>query len=125
MPWASGRPCLAPGCPEVVTTSGLARCPAHQRAFERARFRALRPKTTAQGYGGRWQRLRAAYLRAFPDCAWCGAEATEVDHVVSLRDGGGNDWQNLRPLCHRCHSRRTARDQPGGFAQRSLPGTSR
>ena len=40
-------------------------------------------------------------------CAMCGgllAEDWEVDHVVSLQRGGGNDLGNLQALHKRCHA---------------------
>jgi len=40
--------------------------------------------------------------------------ATEVDHIVPLASGGTNDLENLQPLCHSCHSRKTAKED-GGF----------
>ena len=30
----------------------------------------------------------------------------EVDHIISLADGGGNDDNNLRTLCNECHRAR-------------------
>ena len=60
-----------------------------------------------------WQRLRASVLCGEPLCRHCTARgltvtATDVDH----RDGnpGNNDAINLQPLCHECHSRKTASD---------------
>lgn len=46
--------------------------------------------------------------------------ATEVDHVDGLGPLGprGHDWSNLRALTKRCHSRVTARNQPGGWNAR-------
>ena len=32
----------------------------------------------------------------------------EVDHVVRLEHGGGNDVQNLEALCRECHGKKTA-----------------
>ena len=60
-----------------------------------------------------WQRLRASVLAGEPLCRHCTARgltvvATDLDH----RDGnpGNNDAINLQPLCHECHSRKTASD---------------
>jgi 5-methylcytosine-specific restriction protein A len=34
--------------------------------------------------------------------------AVEVDHIVPIREGGARlDANNLQPLCHTCHSRKT------------------
>jgi ribose 1,5-bisphosphokinase PhnN len=48
----------------------------------------------------------------------CVAKATDVDHIDGEGPLGprGHDWTNLRALCHSHHSKRTARDQPGGFS---------
>jgi len=34
----------------------------------------------------------------------------EVDHILSLEDGGGNDIQNLQALCRNCHGKKTMDD---------------
>lgn len=34
----------------------------------------------------------------------------EVDHVISLEDGGDNNINNLRALCRNCHGKKTLRD---------------
>lgn len=37
-------------------------------------------------------------------CCWmCGAEATCMDHVVALCNGGSNWPSNLRPACGPCN----------------------
>lgn len=35
----------------------------------------------------------------------------ECDHVVALKDGGGNNIENLRVLCKPCHRSKTRRDR--------------
>lgn len=76
---------------------------------------AGRPSAGARGYDATWRALRADVLRRHPRCA-CGSKATEVDHLVAIRDGGARlDPKNLRTMCKPCHSRRTATDQ--GFAR--------
>ena len=43
-------------------------------------------------------------------CQLCGkvVDATyEIDHVVAVADGGGDDLANLRLLCRPCHGRVT------------------
>jgi 5-methylcytosine-specific restriction endonuclease McrA len=39
---------------------------------------------------------------------------------VPRRRGGTDDWSNLRPLCHRCHSRKTVLND-GGFGRPREP----
>ena len=47
----------------------------------------------------------SAYLDviAGDPCAYCGAEATTVDHVIPLERGGSNEWDNLTPACGSCN----------------------
>lgn len=65
-----------------------------------------RESAAKRGYGRAWRAIRAAFLRDHPNCH-CGAEATEVDHIVSLRRGGSNARANLQALCKQCHARKT------------------
>jgi 5-methylcytosine-specific restriction protein A len=74
---------------------------------------AERGTSAQRGYGGRWQRLRAMFLRAHPLCVECARAdritvATDVHHIVAKRAGGSDDDSNLMALCHACHSRITA-----------------
>ena len=50
-------------------------------------------------------------------CCGCGGKATEVDHIVSIKDRPDLRlvWSNLRAMTKSCHSRRTAKEQ--GFAR--------
>lgn len=43
-------------------------------------------------------------------CAYCGGEATSIDHIVPLVLGGEHHWSNLAPACARCNSQK--RDRP-------------
>ena len=119
-----------PGCRKPVPL-GAKYCEAHKAAGEArdTKFAADRdrPRTeragasSARGYGYKWQRLRARILVAHPLCVECEKRgliklATDVDHT---RPHKGNpfllwDKENLQPLCHECHSRKTAR-KDGGF----------
>lgn len=69
------------------------------------------PRRTIPLQSKAWQRLRADVLAGEPLCRDCASrgivtEATDVDH----HDGnpGNNDPDNLVPLCHADHSRKTA-----------------
>lgn len=71
------------------------------------------PRRTLPLNSSAWQRLRAAVLSGEPLCRYCHArgivtEATDVDHVSG--NPGDNSSENLQPLCHECHSRKTASD---------------
>ena len=62
-----------------------------------------------------WKSLRLHVLQQEPLCPVCKAchrvePATEVDHIVPVRMSEDNAWDldNLWPLCHAHHSRKTA-----------------
>jgi 5-methylcytosine-specific restriction protein A len=101
------------------------RCARH-RAEGRQASDARRPNATDRGYGPRWRRTRAAYIAAHPVCECddpdCTEPTTDVHHLDGLGPTGprGHDWDNLKGLAHVCHSRITAREQPGGFNARSV-----
>lgn len=68
-----------------------------------------------------WRRLRQAKLQAEPLCREHRrfgetVPATDVDHI----DGNetNDEWENLQPLCHECHSRKTATEN-GGFGNQA------
>lgn len=122
--------CKYPGCRKPVPL-GAKYCEAHKAAGEArdAKFSVDRERrrtertgsSAARGYGYKWQRIRARILAAHPLCVECEKRgiiklATDVDHI---RPHKGNpflmwDEDNLQPLCHECHSRKTARED-GGF----------
>ena len=63
--------------------------------------------------GRQWMAIRARVLSDAPLCPMCAAEgrvgaATEVDHVVPLHRGGGNDRANLVGLCRAHHAVKSA-----------------
>lgn len=103
------KPCA--DCGRLIQL-GVTRCPRCKTAKDR-RYARQRGSVTARGYGAEWRRIRAAVLREQPCCP-CGRWATDVDHIVSRRKGGTDARGNLVGRCHRCHSRKTARED-GGF----------
>ena len=65
-------------------------------------------------YDSAWRKYRAWYLRQHPLCEDClryhgrATPATEVHHIIALRDGGEKmDESNVQGLCKQCHSRET------------------
>jgi 5-methylcytosine-specific restriction endonuclease McrA len=38
-----------------------------------------------------------------PNCVYCGAIATDIDHIVSIADGGTDELSNLRPARAACN----------------------
>ena len=110
----SKRPCRYRGCPAIVEGNlGGGYCPEHRRQVRKerdARRSGPRPYSSAH-----WQRLRRLVLGREPLCRICMAdgrvvEATVVDHITPLADGGTNDVTNLQPLCKPCHDRKTMRE---------------
>ena len=76
-----------------------------QRQIETGRTLALNGKA--------WRTLRAHVLDTEPLCRMCWymgrrTAATDVDHIDN--DPQNDRMDNLQPLCHECHSRKTARD---------------
>lgn len=114
MPTQAPRPCAHPGCPALVTDGP--RCEVHRTASRRF-SNAHRKGAAERGYGGRWQRARAAFLAAHPLCS-CGQLATVVDHIRPHKGDAGLFWDsaNWQPLCETCHNRKTA-SLDGGFGR--------
>ena len=61
------------------------------------------------------QTLRQRLFWANPLCVLCQRAgrlrlASELDHIVALVNGGGNDEENLQGLCAACHVDKTAAD---------------
>lgn len=98
--------CSYPGCATLVLDG---RCDRHPYP----RKQTDRPSPAARGYDASWYRERARHLKAHPVCEerrkCSGARATEVDHTTTMRDGGTNEWHNLKAMCKPCHSSKTAR----------------
>lgn len=115
MPIAAPRPCGYPGCSELVT--GGSRCELHRK--QQRKQQDQRRDRGQRFYDKRaWRdRIRPQQLARHPLCEDCldrgqVTAATDVDHM----DGNphNNSADNLRSLCHACHSRKTVR-QDGGF----------
>ena len=70
-----------------------------------------------------WKRVRLAVLaRDGYTCAYCGQDATTVDHVVSIKAGGDPlNLENCVACCRRCNSRKGSRSQAVFLAANSTP----
>ena len=69
--------------------------------------------TTERGYGWQWEKARRQALeRDHGLCQPCAAAgrltpATEVDHICSKAEGGGDNIENLQSICSPCHRAKT------------------
>lgn len=54
-------------------------------------------------------KLRAKWKQQQKPCAYCGARADTIDHVLPLVRGGTNYEGNLAPACRRCNSSKSGR----------------
>ena len=65
--------------------------------------------------GRQLQTLRQRLFLINPLCVQCEragrlSVATDLDHIVALVNGGGNEEENLQGLCTACHVDKTAVD---------------
>lgn len=87
-----------------------ARKPAAQTRREYDRRRADTPELAAAARlrnSAAWQKLRAHFLAVHPICGACRAAlATQVHHIepVERRPDLALAWDNLAPVCTRCHA---------------------
>ena len=70
-----------------------------------------------------WKRVRLAVLaRDSYTCAYCGQDASTVDHVQSIKAGGDPmDMDNCVAACRRCNSSKGSRSQGVFLAAKSTP----
>lgn len=70
----------------------------------------------------KWKRQRIRVLqRDAYTCQYCGQEATQVDHVISRKDGGSHDIDNLVACCAPCNTRKGALNEGVFLAQTATP----
>lgn len=116
--------CRSPGCCDLAEP-GEAHCAYHMaRVRAKQAARKAKAKTSAVALAGaalysteRWRRESRRFLERNPVCVDCGElgavePATDVDHIRPHRGDRGLffDRSNWQALCHRCHSRKTARE---------------
>lgn len=114
MPLKPFRPCSVPGCRALTRE----RYCAEHAASEPRRYEQARGSASRRGYDKAWRQARRRVLRRDPFCRWpgCDQPSAEVDHVVPLAAGGGDDESNLQGLCKEHHSRKTA-TMDGGYGR--------
>jgi 5-methylcytosine-specific restriction enzyme A len=109
------RRCAHPTCRALVRDGTGSRCPIHQAAAvaQRRQYEQTRSRDPFRIYSTpEWQAFRLHVLAARPFCMDCGAPATDVDHLIPVREAPERalDPTNVAPRCHRDHSRRTSRE---------------
>lgn len=61
-----------------------------------------------------WKRIRLEILsRDGWICAYCGQDATEVDHIIPVKHGGTDDEANLTASCIKCNRSKGIKSKPG------------
>lgn len=95
------------GCGRIVPGGQRCQCEERRAAERKARFDKKRPNASARGYDRKWEREAKAFL-TLPgnDLCRCGAPATVVMHVISIRARPDlrMDRTNWRPGCQRCNA---------------------
>lgn len=122
MPRRALTACTVPGCGELVTAG---RCDGCKTVAERDRG-----SSASRGYGKKHRaKFRRAVLERDICCVLCRERdewvlATVADHwplsrrELTKRGMDADDPDHGRGLCHGCHSKATAENQPGGFHAR-------
>ncbi len=109
MPYKPMKPCKYPGCPNLT----------HDKYCENHRSTNKdRASSSQRGYGSKWQKARARFLKINPFCVRCYekgkiVEATVVDHLIPHRGDQALFWDesNWQPLCKKCHDRKTMTEE--------------
>ena len=82
----------------------------------------MNPTRVPRIRGRALQERNARILRKEPLCRICLSqgritEATEVDHITALMNGGTEEPHNLQPLCHECNELKGIRER--GFTPKA------
>lgn len=117
MPRKAKTPCRHTGCSALLDNPGF--CDKHRRETFR-----IQKQTVTEDYKERnrfyqrknWKAARSLQLQIEPLCRQCRKlgkfkEATVVDHIIAIEDGGSElDQNNLQSLCASCHNAKTRHD---------------
>lgn len=99
-------PRLCPTCKQLVNEPRCPRCTREPYARSKPRTREHPSRVNARA----WRRLRLSvfeqqhFICAAADCT---SLTTELDHIVSIEAGGGDERSNLQGLCTPCHDEKT------------------
>ena len=62
------------------------------------------------------------FLRDGRMCRYCGNdENLQIDHVISRKNGGTHDLENLQVLCRDCNLRKSSKDEGVFLGQTATP----
>lgn len=123
MPFAAKKPC-AGGCGVLVDRGYCSGCKSKGKGKEK------RPTAARRGYGAKWQKASAAWLKRHPIAVDIykthgGQErpAKVVDHIIPHKGDMTLFWDpsNWQGLTREDHSRKTATED-GGFGRRGIGG---
>ena len=110
MPRKSNKICSYVGC-NIIISGTQRRCAEHQEASWNIQ-RDYNPFYSSK----EWKRLSKAFRAANPLCIKCKKKGRDTltahaDHIKPITEGGDPlSWDNLQPLCKRCHSSKTAKE---------------
>lgn len=112
MGFKTKRACAYRGCGNLTTEKY---CYEHKHLGKENKLSDNRESAYKRGYDSNWQRVRQMVLNRNPMCQvpGCTRPATDIDHIIPLRQGGENTDNNLQALCHSHHSMKTAKDKKG------------
>lgn len=106
MPFRAPRLC---GCGRTIFDGARCACEVKRDFRRKAAHDANRPTARQRGYDARWDRERAAFLKANPKCRnlRCDEPAKVVDHIIPHKGDMRLFWDrsNWQSLCVRCHSK--------------------
>lgn len=114
MPYKPKHPCSYPSCPKLTNERY---CPEHKKLMTAQYDNRYRNRDVSEFYHSReWRHLRKVFLTEHPFCTECWkkgklTEASVVDHVVPIRQGGpALNENNLQALCASCHSSKSIKE---------------
>jgi len=89
------------------------RCPKCKTSNNKDYDNNKRDKDLVKFYNSqRWRETSKKFLKHNPLCCECSYPAEITDHIEEIRDGGSRyDWENLQPMCRRCHNIKTAKER--------------
>lgn len=99
-------------CGQTCHPRGRGKCPDCNYFDQRINAFSKQTGTTERVTRIEWESVLRTYGNR---CARCGAtqkrRALSMDHIRPVSKGGLTTLDNLQPLCHRCNSRKNAKEE--------------